>query len=40
MSFGGTPTVVAHDTNPTAIAVDSTSLYWADQAGYIKSIPK
>jgi len=37
---GGTATIVAHDTNPTAIAVDANSVYWADQGGYIKSLPK
>jgi len=37
---GGTATIVAHDTNPTAIAVDANSVYWSDQAGYIKSVPK
>ncbi len=37
---GGTATVLAHDTSPTAIAVDAHSIYWADVGGYIKSIPK
>jgi hypothetical protein len=37
---GGPATVIAHDTSPTAIAVDAHSVYWADQGGYIKSIPK
>jgi hypothetical protein len=37
---GGTATVMARDTSPTAIAVDATSLYWSDVGGYIKSIPK
>jgi hypothetical protein len=33
---GGTATVLARDTNPTAIAVDANSVYWGDQGGYIK----
>ncbi len=37
---GGTATVIAHDTSPTAIAVDASSVYWADENGYIKSVPK
>jgi hypothetical protein len=37
---GGTATILARDTSPTAIAVDATSVYWADIGGYIKSIPK
>ncbi len=37
---GGTATVLARDTSPTAIAVDAHSVYWGDEAGYIKSIPK
>jgi hypothetical protein len=37
---GGSTTVLASDTSPTAIAVDANSVYWADQGGYIKSIPK
>jgi hypothetical protein len=37
---GGTATVLAQDTSPTAIAVDANSVYWSDEAGYIKSIPK
>ena len=37
---GGTATILAYDTNPTAIAVDATSIYWTDMGGYIKSIPK
>lgn len=37
---GGSATVIAHDTSPTAIAVDANSVYWSDQAGYIKSVPK
>jgi hypothetical protein len=39
-SGGGTATVVARDTNPTAIAVDAKSIYWSDTGGYIKSIAK
>ena len=37
---GGTATVLARDTNPIAIAVDATSIYWSDSEGYIKSIAK
>jgi hypothetical protein len=37
---GGTATVLAYDTSPTAIAVDANSIYWSDQGGYIKSVPK
>lgn len=37
---GGSATVIAHDTSPTAIAVDANSVYWSDQAGYIKSVAK
>jgi len=37
---GGTATVIAQDTSPTAIAVDANSVYWSDQAGYIKSVAK
>lgn len=37
---GGTATVIAQDTNPTAIAVDANSVYWSDTGGYIKSIAK
>jgi hypothetical protein len=37
---GGTATVIANDTSPTALAVDSRSVYWSDVGGYIKSIPK
>jgi hypothetical protein len=37
---GGTATVVAWDTSPTAIAVDANSVYWGDGDGYIKSTPK
>jgi hypothetical protein len=37
---GGTATVLAQDTSPTAIAVDANSVYWGDQGGYIKSIAK
>ncbi len=37
---GGTPTIIARDTSPTAIAVDDRSVYWSDIGGYIKSIPK
>jgi hypothetical protein len=36
---GGGGTILARDANPTAIAVDATSVYWGDQAGYIKSVP-
>ena len=37
---GGSSTVLARDTSPTAIAVDANSVYWSDAEGYIKSIPK
>jgi hypothetical protein len=37
---GGTATVIAQDTNPTAIAVDANSVYWSDEAGHLKSVPK
>jgi|HubBroStandDraft_2_1064218.scaffolds.fasta_scaffold399362_1 hypothetical protein len=37
---GGTATVLASDTSPTAIAVDARSVYWTDEGGYIKSIAK
>jgi hypothetical protein len=37
---GGTAAVIANDTSPTAIAVDSKAIYWGDQDGYIKSVPK
>jgi hypothetical protein len=37
---GGTATVLASDTSPTAIAVDARSVYWSDMAGYIKSVAK
>jgi hypothetical protein len=37
---GGITTVLAQDTSPTAIAVDANSVYWSDEAGYIKSIRK
>jgi hypothetical protein len=36
----GTATVLARDASPTAIAVDAHSVYWSDEAGYIKSIAK
>ena len=37
---GGTATVLASDTSPTATAVDDKSVYWSDIGGYIKSVPK
>jgi hypothetical protein len=37
---GGTATVLARDTSPTAIAVDANNVYWGDMGGYIKSVPK
>jgi hypothetical protein len=37
---GGGATILVRDTSPTAIAVDSSSIYWSDQQGYIKKIPK
>jgi hypothetical protein len=37
---GAAAAILAHDTNPTAIAVDATSDYRSDQAGYIKSVAK
>jgi hypothetical protein len=37
---GGDTTVLAWDTNPTAVGIDANSIYWGDQAGYMKSIPR
>jgi hypothetical protein len=37
---GGTATVLARDTSPTAIAVDANNVYWANMSGQIKSTPK
>jgi hypothetical protein len=37
---GGTATVIARDTSPTAIAVDANSVYWSNLGGTIKSIPR
>jgi hypothetical protein len=37
---GGSATVIATDNSPTAIAVDANSVYWSDQQGYIKSVPR
>jgi hypothetical protein len=37
---GGIATVLSRDTSPTAIAVDANSVYWGDQGGFIKSVPK
>jgi hypothetical protein len=37
---GGATAVIARDTNPIAIAVDATSVYWSDFGGEIRRIPK
>jgi hypothetical protein len=37
---GGTPTVIAHDTSPVAIAVDANAVYWSDMGGSIMRLPK
>jgi hypothetical protein len=37
---GGSATVLAWDTSPTAIAVDATSVYWSDMGGFIRRVPK
>ena len=37
---GGTPVTLAKDPNPTAIAVDAVAVYWGDQGGSIKGVPK
>jgi hypothetical protein len=37
---GGNATVLAWDTNPTGIGIDANSIYWGNQQGYIKSIPR
>jgi hypothetical protein len=37
---GGAAVTLATDTNPTAIAVDANSVYWANTAGDIKSLAK
>jgi hypothetical protein len=37
---GGSATVLARDASPIAIAVDAHAVYWSDQAGFIKSVPK
>lgn len=36
----GSATVLTYDTSPRAIAVDAHSVYWGDDEGYIKSMPK
>ena len=38
--LGGTATTLARDTQPVAIAVDSTSVYWSDVDGNILRVPK
>jgi hypothetical protein len=37
---GGTPTILARDTSPEAIAVDSSAIYWSDKGGNIMRLPK
>jgi hypothetical protein len=37
---GGTATVVARDTNPIAVAVDATSVYWSNIGGEIRRLAK
>jgi hypothetical protein len=37
---GGPATVLAHDTNPVAVAVDDNAVYWSDGPGNIMRIPK
>jgi len=37
---GGTAEIIARDTSPTAIAVDSHSVYWSDQGGNIMRLDK
>lgn len=37
---GGTPTVIARDTQPVAIAVDANAVYWSDQGGNIMRLNK
>lgn len=37
---GGTPTILARDTSPEAIAVDSNAIYWSDKGGNIMRLPK
>jgi hypothetical protein len=37
---GGTVSVIARDTNPTAIAVDTNAIYWSDQGGNIMRLDK
>jgi hypothetical protein len=37
---GGTPVILARDTGPVAIAVDSTAVYWADEGGNIMRLAK
>lgn len=37
---GGSATVIARDTQPVAIAVDSNAVYWSDQGGNIMKLAK
>ncbi|MBV9948003.1 MAG: hypothetical protein JOZ69_14205 [Myxococcales bacterium] len=40
LTAGGTPTIVAYDALPLAIAVDANAVYWSDQAGTITRFAK
>ena len=37
---GGTVSIIANATNPTAIAVDTNAIYWSDQVGNIMRLDK
>ena len=37
---GGTPSVVAHDASPVAIAVDANAVYWSDFGGNLWRLAK
>jgi hypothetical protein len=37
---GGTATIVAHDADPVAIAVDANAIYWSDEGGNIMRLAK
>jgi hypothetical protein len=37
---GGTPSTIARDTFPVAIAVDANAIYWSDQSGTIMRLQK
>jgi hypothetical protein len=40
MGVGPTPTIIARDTSPIAVAVDATSVYWSNVSGEIRRAPK